>query len=112
MIFAILASELRTLPGRVGQSEAAPLEVDAAVHQQFSEEQRGVSRRPAWGILGRDLWGSSRGACFGPGPELNDGQPGHPSFLWPLLNVSLLFFRALGAQLTHGEQRMVSGSGS
>lgn len=44
VIFAILASELRTLPGRVGQSEAAPLEVDAAVHQQPPEQQRGVSR--------------------------------------------------------------------
>lgn len=104
---AILASECWTLPGRVGQSEAAPLEVDAAVHQQLSEEQRGVSRRPAWGILGRDLRGSPRGACFGPGHELNHGQPGRPNVLWPLLNFSLLFIRALRAQLTHGGQRMV-----
>lgn len=108
-IFAFAASQLWTLPGCVGQSEAAPLEVEAAVHQQLSEEQRRVSRRPAWGILGRDLWGSSRGAHFGHWHELNDGQPGHPSFLLPLLNVSLLFFRALRAQLTHGEQRMVRG---
>lgn len=97
------------LPGCVGQSEAAPLEVDAAVHQQLSEEQRGVSRRPTRGIPGRDLWGSSGGARFGPGHELNDGQPGPPWFLWPLLNFCLLFIRALRAQLTHGEQRMVRG---
>lgn len=38
------ASELRTLPGRVGQSEAASLQVDAAVHQQLPEQERGVSR--------------------------------------------------------------------
>lgn len=97
------------LPGCVGQSEAAPLEVDAAVHQQLSEEQRGVSRGPTRGIPGRDLWGSSGGARFGPGHELNDGQPGPPWFLWPLLNFCLLFIRALRAQLTHGEQRMVRG---
>lgn len=103
------ASELRTLPGRVGQSEAASLQVDAAVHQQLPEQERGVSRWPAWWILGGDLWGSWGGAGFGPGHELNDGQLGQPSVLWPLSNFRLLFFRALRAQLTHGGQMMVRG---
>lgn len=93
----------------MGQGEAAPLQVDAAVHHQLSEEQRGVSRRPTWGIFGRDLWGSCGGAHFGSGHEMNDGQPAHPSVLWHLLNFSLLLFRALRGQLIHGGHRMVWG---
>lgn len=91
------------------QSEAASLQVDAAVHQQLPEQERGVSRRPTWGIFGRDLRGCHGGACFGPGHELNDGQLGQPPVLWPLSDFSLLFFRALRAQLTHGGEMMVWG---
>lgn len=87
----------------MGQREAAPLQVDAAVHHQLPEEQRGVSGRPTWGVLGRALWGSSWGARLRPGHELNDGQPGHPAFLRPLLNFSLLILGAIGAQIIHGE---------
>lgn len=103
MIISVsVTSVLCTLPGCVGESEAAPLEVDAAVHQQLPEEQRGVSGRPARGILGWALWGSCRWARFGPGHELNDGQPGHRLLLQPLLNLRLLLLWALSRQVTHG----------
>ena len=107
--WVLITSALLTLPGRVGEGEAAPLEMDAAVHQQLPEENRGVSGRPTWGILGRGLRGSSRWACFGPGHELNDWKPEHPFFLRPLLHLRRLFLRALRAQVIHGEQRTVRG---
>lgn len=56
----------------MGKREATPLEVEAAVHQQFPEQQWGVSRGAVRGVLGRDLWRTPRGARFGPGHELND----------------------------------------
>lgn len=106
LAFSSSASEWWTLPGSVGQSEASPLEVDAAVHHQLSEQQRGVAWRPTWRILGRDPRWTSRGSRFGPGHELNDGQPGQPRHL---LDFSLLLLRALRAQLTHGGWRKVKG---
>ena len=105
---SLSSSALRTLPGCVCQGEAASLQVDAAVHHQLPEEQRGVSGRPTWGIPGRALWSSSWGARPRPGHELNDGQPGHLEFLRPLLIFSLLVLRALGAQVTHGAEWIFS----
>lgn len=90
-----------TLPGRVGQGEAAPLEVDAAVHQQLSEEQGGVSGRPTRRILGRVLWGSSSGTPHGPGHELNDRKPGQPLLPRRLIELRLFFLGALRAQVAH-----------
>lgn len=89
-----------TLPGCVGQSEAAPLEVDAAVHHHLTEEQRRVPGRSARGIFRGDPRGAPRGTCFGSGHEFE--EPGQPLVLWNFLHFGLL--GALRAQLAHGER--------
>lgn len=87
------------LPGCVRQREAAPLEVDAAVHQHLPEEQRGVAGGSARRILGGDLGRSGGGHCHRPGHELNDGEPGQPR---DNLQLMMLVLGAVRAQLAHG----------
>lgn len=88
------------LPGCVRQGEAAALEVDAAVHQQLPEEQRGVAGGSTRGVLGGDLGRSGGGRCHRPGHELNDGEPGGPG---DNLQLGLLLLgAAVRAQLAHG----------
>lgn len=96
------------LPGCVRQGEAAPLEVDAAVHQQLPEEQRGVARGPARRVFGGDLGRSGGGCCHRPGHELNDGEPGQPG---DNLRLGLLVLGAVRAQLAHGGGGRVRRSG-
>lgn len=94
-----------TIPGCVGQSEAAPLDVNASVHHQLPEEQRRVPGRSTRGIFRGDPRRAPRGSCFGSGHEFN--KPGQPLVLWNVLHFRLL--RALCAQLAHGSQSRARG---
>lgn len=96
------------LPGCVRQGEAAPLEVDAAVHQQLPEEQRRVPGGAARRVLGGDLGRSGGGRRHRPGHELNDGEPGQPGHV---LQLGLLVLGAVRAQLAHGGGGRVKWSG-
>lgn len=89
-----------TVPGCVGEGEAAPLEVDATVHHQLSEQQGRVPGRSARGVFGGDPRRAPRGACFGSGHEFH--EPGQPVVLRNFLHFRLL--RALCAQPAHGRQ--------
>lgn len=105
-----------SIPGCVSQSEAASLQVDAAIHQQLSEEQWGVSWRTTWRVFG--LWRSRRWACFKPWKKLNDGHLRRTSLLWGLINTRLFFLWTVWVQFTHvlhwmiGRQRIPHFPGS
>lgn len=92
----LCTGKVRTVPGCVGQGEAAPLEVDAAVHHQLSEQQGRVPGRSARGVSGGGPRRAPRGAPH------ESHEPGQPVVLRDVLRFRLL--GALCAQPAHGRQ--------